>query len=92
MGTRIFVSGSTALEAGDSSIDTADDNARRVLVAAASIATLTAIPWFTSLWTLQEGFLQPTSRFINCNRDYALSDKGMPFSLQDLLAYCRQFH
>jgi hypothetical protein len=60
--------------------------------AAHALANLTDFPWFSSLWTLQEGFLRRSAKFLSRGGNYTTSDSGHPFSLDDLLAYCQQFH
>ena len=60
--------------------------------AAGAIASLTSVPWFSSTWTLQEAFIQPTAEFLDREGRIPLSDEGAPFSLRDLLACCRRIH
>ena len=60
--------------------------------AVGAIVSLTSVPWFSSTWTLQEAFIQPTAEFLDRDRRVPLSDEGAPFSLRDLLACCRRIH
>lgn len=57
-----------------------------------SISLLTQIPWFSSLWTLQEAFLKPDSIFLDREGSKVLSEKGDVFTLQYMLAFCKQLH
>ncbi|KAH8694502.1 hypothetical protein BGZ61DRAFT_478111 [Ilyonectria robusta] len=57
-----------------------------------SISLLTQIPWFSSLWTLQEAILQPNSIFLDRQGSKVLSEKGDVFTLQYMLAFCKQLH
>ncbi|KAL2795520.1 hypothetical protein BJX66DRAFT_168102 [Aspergillus keveii] len=56
-----------------------------------SLVKVLNLPWFTSLWTLQEGFLRTSAKFIvGC--DYAMSENGYCIALQDLLTWCIRIH
>ncbi|KAI1748948.1 hypothetical protein F4782DRAFT_550304 [Xylaria castorea] len=55
--------------------------------------TLTSMPWFSSIWTLQEAFLQPTSILVDRTGSFAQSHiSGNFYTLQDLLTYCKVFY
>jgi hypothetical protein len=84
--------GATAMPAGEEREADDDSLLTHVGNAAHAIAPLTMIPWFSSTWTLQEAFIQPSATFLNRSGDYALSRSGMPFTLETVLAYCKQPH
>ncbi|KAI0455035.1 hypothetical protein F5B21DRAFT_473494 [Xylaria acuta] len=55
--------------------------------------TLTSMPWFSSIWTLQEAFLQPTSILVDRTGSFAKSHiSGNLYILQDVLIYCKVFY
>lgn len=61
-----------------------------ILVANASyFVSSLGMPWFSSLWTLQEAFLQPSARFLDVDGHCAKSQDGAPIALQDMLWWCR---
>ncbi|KAI0190485.1 hypothetical protein EV127DRAFT_430402 [Xylaria flabelliformis] len=55
--------------------------------------TLTCMPWFSSIWTLQEAFLQPTSILVDRTGSFAKSHiSGNLYTLQDVVLYCKAFY
>lgn len=68
------------------------DSINLIIRAASAIDALTMLPWFTSTWTLQEAFIKPTALLLNRSGDLMMSQNGNPFSLEDLLTYCRRMH
>ncbi|KAI9370416.1 hypothetical protein BJX61DRAFT_96536 [Aspergillus egyptiacus] len=56
-----------------------------------SLIRIATLPWFTSLWTLQEGFLRPSAKLI-VGDEYAMSENGYVITLQHLLTWCMEIH
>ncbi|KAI1735010.1 heterokaryon incompatibility protein-domain-containing protein [Xylaria scruposa] len=55
--------------------------------------TLTCMPWFSSIWTLQEAFLQPTSILVDRTGSFAKSHiSGNLYTLHDVVTYCKAFY
>ena len=99
------VSGEGTFDTGSSEEDMDRFDPVKCLVdASAAIAQLTSLPWFSSLWTLQEAFLQPSAMFLNMDADTLTAtiikpddsdaDFGSPTALilEDLLRVCKMFH
>ncbi len=81
---------------GETESHTEDDS--WMVNAARSISYLTSIPWFTSLWCLQEAFLKPSAIFLDRQGNAVtkevevVGDADQPYMLSDVLASCKQLH
>ncbi|KAL4963999.1 uncharacterized protein BDV14DRAFT_201254 [Aspergillus stella-maris] len=56
-----------------------------------SLVRIANLPWFTSLWTLQERFLRPSAKLV-VGDEYALSENGYIITLQHLLTWFTKIH
>ncbi|KAL4908412.1 hypothetical protein BDW74DRAFT_175094 [Aspergillus multicolor] len=56
-----------------------------------SLVRIANLPWFTSLWTLQEGFLRPSAKLV-VGDEYAMSENGYIITLQHLLTWFMEIH
>lgn len=65
---------------------------RLIINASVYINSLASIPWFSSLWTLQEAFLQPSARFLDVNGHCPRSSGNQPIVLQDVLWWCKTLY
>ena len=96
---RAWLSGHMSVAGGPSSAaeqkESSTEDLHNAATAAGSIAALTSVPWFSSTWTLQEAFIQPSAVFLDREGDCcwpASPEADAPFSLSDLLACCRSIH
>jgi len=60
--------------------------------ASRNVTSLMSLPWFTSLWTLQEAFLRPDASYLTVDGEVVQDSSGKPQSLEYTLDSCAILH
>ena len=79
---------------GPSAEGVSDNQANRKWIgdAALHVSNLIGIPWFSSIWTLQEAFLRQEAEFLDRQGRYSFSVTGDVFTLDDVLTHCNHLY